>query len=358
MRNRIVVGAAAVVALVLAAALVAAFLGGDASDGPEPPAAEVLPADADVVHYLDREEAAEQVGAGTGNGSGGRAEAYLEAVREASWVATPLAAYLGAAENAPFSELDVDWWASVQVSDAVLDVYRMDDDIDLGAVADALSDAGFDESGLGGHRRFKVGPGAPMDESGLIGGLPANELLDVTVLEESHLLVTGAEPERVVDVVSGDAESLADSDELSQLTDLTEDAPLYATAYVGSGALCGEQGFLETASPEVRDELLSRMGDLGSPAARGLFVLPDGDGVRTVAVLAFGSDDEASADADARRAWLVDGIDPVTNRRNGDLLEVRGIEVDGSAVVVDAGPDAALALQVGDSGFGPLACAG
>jgi hypothetical protein len=359
MRNRNVVGAAATLAAVLVVALVAAFLIGDEdSEGPDLPAAEVLPADADVVHYLDRSEAAEQVGAETDEGSAGQADAYLAAVQEASWVATPLVTYLALAEDAPFSELDVDWWASVQVGDVVLDVYRTDDDLDLGTVADDLAAAGLDESELGGHRRFKVGPDAPMDDSGLIDGLPARELLDVTVLEDDHLLVAGSEPERVVDVVSDDADSLADTDELGQLTAMLDATPLYATAYVGSEALCGEQGFLETTSPEVRERLLSDLGDLGSPAARGLFVVPDGDGVRAEAVLAFGSDDEAAADAQARDAWLVEGIDPVTNRRNGDLLDVRGVEADGSAVVVDAGSDAALALQVGDSGFGPLACAG
>lgn len=318
-------------------------------------AAEVLPADAEVVRYLDRAGAARQLGLGTD------VDEYLAALQDAPWIATPLATTVALSEDAPFGELDVDWWASVEVDvgeGAPLNVYRLDDDVDLGAVADALADAGLEESTLGRHRRFKVGPDVPIDETGMVDGIPVQGLADVTVLEEDHLLVVGAEPERVVDVVEGDADALADQDGLAALTDRTG-APLYAVAFLGAEALCDQQVELlgSSTTPEIAERLMdSGMGDLGSPDARGLFVVADGDGVRTEAVLWFPSDDEAADDAKARQAWLVDGIDPLTNQRYADLLDSGNVEADADLVVVDAGREPGLAVQVSDNGFGPLAC--
>ena len=166
-------------------------------------------ADAEVVRYLDRAGAARQLGLGSD------VDEYLAALQDAPWIATRLATTVALSEDAPFSELDVDWWASVEVDvgeGAPLNVYRLDDDVDLGAVADALADAGLEESTLGGHRRFKVGPEVPIDETGMVDGMPVQGLPDVTVLEDAHLLVVGAEPERVVDVVEGEADALADQD--------------------------------------------------------------------------------------------------------------------------------------------------
>ncbi len=73
-------------------------------------------------------------------------------------------------------------------------------------------------------------------------------------------------------------------------------------------------------------------------------------------MLWFASDDEAADDAKARQAWLVDGIDPLTNQRYADLLDSGNVEADGDLVVVDAGREPGLAVQVSDNGFGPLAC--
>ena len=319
-------------------------------------AAEVLPADTDVVRYLDRDAAAEQLG--VGDATADDVDEYLAALQDAPWSATPLATYLAVAQGAPVDELDVDWWASAEVGEAPLNVYRVDDDVDLGDVADALAEAGLEESELDGHRRFKVGPDVPMDENGMVDGIPVQGLLDVTVLEDAHLLVAGSEPERVVDVVDGDDDALADEDGLAALTDEVG-SPLYAVAFVGADALCDRQveQLAATTSPEIAERLMeSGIGDLGTPDARGLFVVADGDDVRTEAVLWFGSDDLAADDAQARQAWLEEGIDPVTNQRYSDLMQTGRVEAKGDLVVVDAGDEPGLAVQVSDSGFGPLAC--
>ncbi len=180
--------------VVVAATLAVVWVLRDDEGSGELAAAEVLPADAEVVRYLDRAGAARQLGLGSD------VDEYLAALQDAPWIATPLATTVAVSEDAPFGELDVDWWASVEVDvgeGAPLNVYRLDDDVDLGAVADALADAGLEESTLGEHRRFKVGPDVPIDETGMVDGIPVQGLPDVTVLEDAHLLVVGAEPERV-----------------------------------------------------------------------------------------------------------------------------------------------------------------
>ena len=109
------------------------------------------------------------------------------------------------------------------------------------------------------------------------------ELLDVTVLEDAHLLVVGSEPERVVDVVDGDADALADEDGLAALT-RPAGSPLYAVAFLGADAGCDRQVERPSARPppEIAEQAEeSGLGDLGTPDARGLFVVPDGDDVRT-----------------------------------------------------------------------------
>ena len=208
----------------------------------------MLPADAVQVRYVDRDAAADRLGVGDidHGASSGDIDKYLKATQDAPWAVTPFGLSLAVMEDAPFNELDVDWSASVEISSgsetdqAPLNVYRMDDDLDLGDVADALADAGLKESEVDGHRRFQAGEASP-DASGMIdGNLPAGDLSDVTVVEDEHLLVVGSEPERVLDVIDGDADSLADgSDDLAALGDRSESAE-FALVMLGDGGQCGE----------------------------------------------------------------------------------------------------------------------
>ena len=161
---------------------------------------------------------------------------------------------------------------------------------------------GWRRATLDGHRRFKVGPDVPIDETGMVDGIPVQGLPDVTVLEDAHLLVVGAEPERVVDVVDGDADALADEDGLAALTDRAG-APLYAVAFLGADALCDQQVELLGATHHARDRgAADGVRDRRPRHARRARAVRggDGDGVRTEAVLGFGSDDEAADDAEAR----------------------------------------------------------
>ena len=226
-------GAVAVLAVVGGLAAYFVIKGGsDGIDG----AAEVLPADAVQVRYVDRDAAADRLGVGDidHGASSGDIDKYLKATQDAPWAVTPFGLSLAVMEDAPFNELDVDWSASVEISSgsetdqAPLNVYRMDDDLDLGDVADALADAGLKESEVDGHRRFQAGDASP-DASGMIdGNLPAGDLFDVTVVEDEHLLVVGSEPERVLDVIDGDADSLADESDLAALGDRSESAEFAA----------------------------------------------------------------------------------------------------------------------------------
>ncbi len=360
-----VAGAAA---LVLVGGLLAFWLLRDSTpDDGLAAAAEVMPADTGVVRFLDRDAAAERLGVDDiGHGaSSAELREYVDAVVASQWTGTPLSLYLQVMQEAPFSELDVDWWASVEVGEPgaapPVNVYRMDDGLDLGEVADALADAGFEESDQDGNRRFTAEADLA-DDTGLVDGeLPWAELLDVTVVEEQHLLVVGSESAAVLDVVSGDADSLADDDGLAALRERTE-SPEYALVFLGQDAGCAGQveRALGGATPEIMERVREDLGldDLGSPDARGLFVVPDaeGDGASAVAVLTFGSGDEAEADAEARESTLQNGSDPVTRTPYSDILEVESVQAEDDVVIVETGADPAQVLQASDNGFGPLAC--
>ena len=319
---------AAVAVLAVVGGLVAYFVIKGGSEGVAG-AAEVLPADAVQVRYVDRDAAAERLGVGDieHGASSEDIDKYLEAMQDAPWAVTPFGLSLAVMEDASFNELDVDWWALVELSSgsetaqAPLNVYRMDDDLDLADVADALADAGLKESEVDGHRRFQGGAGESTDASGLIdGNLPARDLSDVTVVEDEHLIVVGAEPERVLDVIDGDADSLADEGDLSALGDTAESTE-FALVMLGDGGQCGDTLLARSgATPKQLAAIKSESGlaDLGTPDARGVFVVSDDDDADAVGVLAFGSEDEAEADAEARETWLEEGSDPVTRQPIAD----------------------------------------
>ncbi len=356
---------AAVAVLAVVGGLAAYFVikgGSDGIDG----AAEVLPADAVQVRYVDRDAAADRLGVGDidHGASSGDIDKYLKATQDAPWAVTPFGLSLAVMEDAPFNELDVDWSASVEISSgsetdqAPLNVYRMDDDLDLGDVADALADAGLKESEVDGHRRFQAGEASP-DASGMIdGNLPAGDLSDVTVVEDEHLLVVGSEPERVLDVIDGDADSLADGSDLAALGDRSESAE-FALVMLGDGGQCGETLLARSgATPEQLEAIKSESGlaDLGTPEARGVFVVSDDDDADAIGVLKFGSEDEAEADAKAREAWLEKGSDPVTRQPISDVLKDGSAEADGDLVVVESDAEPGVAIKASEIGFGLVAC--
>ena len=133
-----------------------------------------------------------------------------------------------------------------------VNVYRMDDGLDLGEVADALADAGLEESdrtATGGSPRTRTRPTTPAWST---ASLRAAELLDVTVVEEEHLLVVGSEPARRPRRGRGDADSLADDDGLAALRDRTESTE-YALVFLGQEAVLRRSGRARPRRRHPRD---------------------------------------------------------------------------------------------------------
>ena len=116
MKRRGVVVVAVVAVLAVVGGLVSYFATLDSGSGEGVQgAAGVLPADAVTVRYLDRDAAAARLGLEdvSHGASSADVDEYLEATRDATWAITPFGLSLALMEDAPFNELDVDWWASV-----------------------------------------------------------------------------------------------------------------------------------------------------------------------------------------------------------------------------------------------------
>lgn len=317
----------------------------------------VLPADAEWVEYVDRDAVYEA--AGLDDLEHGASDSEFDDHTEdlaGLPVGTPLARYVRVMQAAAFSELAVDWYATAQSADSMVSVYRLDDDIDLGDVAEDLEDAGYDQGEVQGRDRFT----ADLEDagtSGLVGDrYPLPALADVTIDEDEHLLVTGSDPEAVLDVLDENADSLADDDSVADLFDEAGDVA-YASVSAGARA-CAEP---ERLSEAQREQATADSGSdaLGRPDAVGTFLLEDDDDLVPLTLLGFGSDGDAEDDAAAREEWLEEGTDPVTRQPNADLYDVESVEADGSLVrvEVDHGEQAARrAVQMSLQRSGPGTC--
>lgn len=334
-RSKAVLGAGA--GLLVMAGIVVGVQLLDGSGGGVEEAIEVLPADTTNFTYVNRDAWAERKGVDDIEHDYSEAdfERFAEAA-EGSSVGTPLAPYVRVMEDAGFSEFDVDWHVTGSARDGedtsgVWNVYRMDDDLDLGKVVDSMVDAGWSKDDLDGNPRLTVDL-ADADEVGVAGGYPVAPLMDVTFVEDEHLMIVSPDPEPVLDVVDGDAESLADDDTVDELIGQVDDVEL-ADVRLGEDACWTRFGSQSSLEQQAQAQAQSDMGELGAPEATGYFQEADGDDAVSVGVLLFSSDDAASDDAEAREKWLEDGTDPITATPISDHLDLDSVESDGSSVV-------------------------
>lgn len=299
-------------------------------------AAEVLPADTTRFTYVDRDAWAERVGIhDIGHDF---SDDDLEAFRDASensLVVTPLAQFVGIMQDAAFNEFDVDWYVRGGTGTAEdpapsWDVYRMDRDLDLDDVADALEDAGWSREEIDGNPRLTLDLD-DTDNYGLAGDYPAMVLRDVTIVEDEHLMIVSSDPDPVLDVVAGDADSLADESAFNATVDQVDDVEL-AIVRLGENTCLGLSGSRMTPEEVAQAFESGGAGDLGSPDATGYFQEADGDDAVSVGVLVFSSDAAAEADALARETWLEDGLDPFSHLPMADYVELDSVDADGEVV--------------------------
>lgn len=326
-------------------------------------ALDLFPADTELVRVVDRSLVTARLGVDDVETMDPPAVAreYAAAIGRAEWGQTELGYHVQVmSRRGAFSELDVTWAARGVTSTPKgfdgASVFALDDDVDLGAVADALVEAGYTEDELAGHRHFT----APLPKRrGLVDGVyPYAVLQQVTVVPDRHLLVTGrAQP--MLDVLAGRAESAYDRGAFTEITaqvDQVEYAELRTGGAIDCAAPIRGDGQPSAAEVAAIQEALGMTG-LGRPRTTALYVAGEAD-PRGVTLLEFADAAAARADAQARATWLTAGLDVVTRLTNGTLYDIRSQVADEDTVTVEwtYGENLAPAVRAHQSGAGVAAC--
>jgi hypothetical protein len=265
-------------------------------------ALEVVPASADRVTFVDRAAIAErfEVDEVETGADESELDEYAQAGLEFPW-STELGPYLLVMQDAPFSELDIEWEVLASDSDdGFARAWKMQDDLDLDQVGDQLvEDYGFEEDGDDDARELRIDLSDVAEEHPYLVSI-----MNVTIVPDEHLMITGPNADDVLEAVQDDADSAVDADRFDDLVDGTDDIEV---ADLGRGDAACSAG----DRPLTPEQLAaSGLEELGAPEERGFFVHgQEGD---TRAVLLFGDEQAAEDDADARRDFLEEGTSPVS----------------------------------------------
>ncbi len=292
-------------------------------------ALEVVPSSASRVIFFDRAAAMERLDVDEIDSDSGEAEIdeYVDAVLELPW-STALDQYLlTMLEDAPFTAQDVDWEVTGYDNDSGFGrVWRMDDDLDLDDVIDDLKELGYQEEGSGGDVHV-----LSIDLQDVGEDLPyLTPLLDLTIVPDEHLVITGPLAEDVADVVADDADSAVDTDAFEDLVDSTDDIELADLARDDLACSLGTSRL----TPEQQEA--SGLEELGHPEEVGFFV--HGDEPETRSVLKFDSDEAADDDAEAREEYLDEASSPVSGVPYSEFGDWE-IEADGDQLRIDISYD-------------------
>ncbi|MCD4536147.1 hypothetical protein LRP67_18815 [Nocardioides sp. cx-169] len=341
-------------ALVTACSLAGCGLLPGSSDLDE--ALEVMPADATTVTYVGRAAFAEREGVDdvvTG-ADDEELERYLEAATTAAF--TRLTPHLRTMQEAAFTDLDVEWEVVASgADDGPWTAWKINDDLDLDDVGDDLVDAGYEESEMGGERAFTADLGSADPNTQLVGGrYPVAVMNQVVLVPDEHLILTGADPETLLDVVTDDEDSLVDAQDFETVVGAVDDPEfahlqrdLDCAAALGGATGGDDSGQAESMTSEAGLE------DLQRPEATAFLV--HGDDAETTTVLAFDDADTAEADASAREAWLEDGGMLLRTQQPIDDIADWSVEADDSLVRIDHafddGVDMAARAALAGDGF-------
>lgn len=245
-----------------------------------------------------------------------------------------LSSYTETLEDAPFNADAVEWEAAATWDDGAATVWKVDDDLDFGALADDLEEKGYTTSSAGTMQVYTVDLTAA-DVDGTVGGTyPVPLMLNVLLAEDEQIVAATARGKAplldVAAVIADDEDSLADDGGFEDLLDAAEDDPDIAWLARDGDALCDGM------------------------VARGLFLAEEKD-VRLV--LQYDDEGAADDDLDARTELVEEGVDPITARPFDELGEF-DLERDGDRIVVeedwDGGPR--VAFQAEQQRGGPGAC--
>lgn len=289
-------------------------------------ALEYLPADDSTVTFVDRAAIAERVGDGEPETAYG----------------TELSRWTAVMEDAAFDDADIEWEAIATSADGLARVWRMSDDLDFDAVAADLEDAGFERSGAADRPVFTADL-ADADETGLVGGrYPAAPLLALALVPDEELIVSGSDVSALLDVVTDDADSLADAGSFGDLVDAADDQDALEYAALALEPTCGAAGRI---SPE--QAVHQYEGLLHPDAGTALFATPD----EVTGVRLFADEQDAAADAEGLATYLDERADVTGFDASVD------VEADDRAVLAEAGPDDRRTMaQAWLQADGPFAC--
>lgn len=219
-------------------------------------------------------------------------------------------------EEFGFSPATLVWELFAQSPDGAVDILGFPDDADFDALADRLEDLGFeppeDASGV-----WSAGPNV----LARIGPQLTPELQHFALLPDESMVLTSDTAsylESALDVVSGDADGVADE----AIDEVAENAGTPLTAAIFAGDYACEHlamaGADETDQAQA-DELISQAGDVHPMTAFAMSAQPNG----TVVVgMTFENDDVARTDADSRAA-LASGPAP---GQGGDFTDRFAVE--------------------------------
>lgn len=206
-------------------------------------------------------------------------------------------------ETAAFDDSDLEWEVVGTTDGGLVRVWKLSDDLDLAAVAADLEDAGYERSGSEDTPRLRAEI-TDVGADGLVGGRYPAFLLDVAIVPDEHLLVSGTATDLVLDAVADETDSLSDT---GTFDDLLDHAP--------------DEGALEYAALTVRPTC-------PGGETRGTALLAASE-EPVAAVRLFDSEEEAADDA-RNLPGLLD--EQAATGWDVDLT----VEQDGDAVVAEA----------------------
>jgi hypothetical protein len=229
-----------------------------------------------------------------------------------------------------FSPATITWELLAQSSDGAVVMMGVDDDVDLGDVADRLTALGWTEP----EEDDGVWVGGPDVLSGVGPGLTPELQHFVLLAERDVILASDQAPylEQVMEVVDGDGDAADD------LADLAESLgePLAAAVY--DGAYACERLAMSQADDDAQaeaDQLVAAAGGVHPLTDFAMGLLAGGD-VR--AVMQVEDADDAPDDADAR-AQLAAGPAPGQGGDFGDRFSVEAAGSEGRTITLDLRPD-------------------
>lgn len=309
-------------------------------------ALEYLPADASTVTFVDRAAVMERLDLEDvdGDASSDDMENYLKTLAEDGAALTQLDSYANVmAGDAAFSAFDVLWEATSSADDQRVVVWKLDDEVDFDKVADDLEDAGYERSGSKDHPRFSAAM-ADAGETGLIGDRYPASLLELALVPDEHLVVSG-DVDAALDVVTDDADSLSDKGSFDDLLDRAPSQDDLEFAAMKVEVRCDGGGRM---SPAQIEALKAQAGTLGTPKSIGLYVEPD---ERVTVARLFGGEDDAKAEAKGLEDYLEE-----SGKQTGLDVDF-DVDQDGDAVLAEADfDDRRNVIAAWQRGEGPFMC--